>query len=105
MRPTAQLNREIAHPQHSHLLPILLAKKRQGAPLERFGQWHLLAGDLGILTDVRVNQILDALKRLVLHRAGVGEVKAQPVRGDQRACLAYMCAQDLAQGRVQDMRG
>ena len=105
MRPAAQLNREVAHPQHSHPFPVLFAKKREGPAFERFGQWHLLAGDLGVLTDVRIDQVLDALKRLVLHRAGVGEVKAQPVRGDQRACLAYMCAQDLAQGRVQDMRG
>ena len=57
----------------------------------------------GVFADAGVDFLLDSLQIARRDRAGVREVKAQSVWGDQRACLMHMRAQNVAQRVMQDM--
>ena len=57
-----------------------------------------------VATDLRIHQIFNSTDFSRLHRFGMREVEAQQFIVNQRAFLCHMCAQNLAQRRVHQMR-
>ena len=52
-----------------------------------------------------VDDVLDVLQFFVFDRGEVREVKAQMIGRDQRPGLLHMLAENLAQSRMQQVRG
>ena len=58
-----------------------------------------------VAIDLFVHDALDVAPLVVGERLEVREVEAQPIRRDERAGLAHVRAQPLAQRGVQQVRG
>ena len=101
-----QFHRKIAaHAQYAHTVAVLLAEQRHGA----LGLGGLDVGFFGlhrgVLADLRVDDVFQRLDLLRLDRFEVAEVETQTLAIHQRAFLLDVIAQDLAQRRVQQVRG
>ncbi len=100
----AQFHAVAVNGDHTHLVAVLLAEEGHGTRLDGFR----LTLDLG--RDRRVSEYLGVDRRLdlapILGRQGleVGEVKPQAIGRDERARLADVAAQALAEGGMQEMR-
>ena len=68
----AQLDREVAHPDDTHDVAILVAEERQRAGLERVVVGHLFGRDRGVLADARVDLFLDRRQVALADRARDG---------------------------------
>src|SRR6185437_13914915 len=59
VRTAAQFDREIAHPDHTHDVAILVAEERERASLERVVIGHLFGRDLRVFADTCVDLLFD----------------------------------------------
>ena len=104
MRTAAELGGEITERDDTHVVAVLVAEERDRPVTDRLGvRLHgrrpvLVAQHLG------VDQVLHLLLFIPGDDLRMEEVEPQPVRSDQRPGLAYVVAEHLAQGRVQQMR-
>ena len=107
MRATAQLAGERlvlgADRDDTDGVAVLLAEQGDGAGgLGLLDAHH--AGDHGLGgEDLLVHEVLDGADLLRGHGLEVGEVETQGLRGDERAGLVHMVAQDLLEGSVEQM--
>jgi len=101
----AQLGRECTHAQHPYPLAVFFAEQGHGTEIERLLHVHLMHFGLGVATDLRIDQGFDLRQLRAAHRLEMGKVEAQPLRRHQRAFLADMLAQYLAQRGMQQMGG
>ncbi len=97
MGATAQLHREIAHAQYTHVFLVFFAKQRDGAFRDRAVVGHLARFGGGVLADLFVHQPLDPAQLFRRDGLKVREVEAQPVGSHQRPLLLHVSAQHLAQ--------
>ena len=99
----AQFDREIAHPDHTHDVAILVAEERERASFDRVVIGHLFGRDLRVFADTCVDLLFDRRQVALAHRAGVREIEAQTVGRDQRARLMDPRTEHVAQRIVQDV--
>ena len=91
----------VAKLHHAHLVTIFLAKQGHGAQFLSLLQGHVaVVLDRQVLADAGVDQPLHLAQLIMSHLLEMTEVKAQPLRGYQRALLLHMGAQHLAQSLV-----
>ena len=102
--PRAELAAVAADVDDAHDLAVFLAEEGEGA-LGLLVEVDLVGLDLRVVDDPLVHELLDLPELGVGHRLEMGEVEAQPVRRVERAGLADMGAQHLAQRPVQEVGG
>ena len=61
--------------------------------------------DLLVAQNFFVDEVFDVLQFLVRNAGEVRKIKAEVVGSDQRSCLLHVLAQNLAQPRLQQVRG
>ena len=111
MGAAAQLDRvglavlALAHRDDADLVAVLLAEQRHGPGADRVVARHDPHRGLVVAAQEVVHLGLDRADLLGRHRAGLAEVEAQPVGGDQRALLRHVLAEMAAQGGVQQVGG
>jgi hypothetical protein len=103
MGARAELAAVAADVDDAHDLPVLLAEEGERA-LGLLVKVHLVGLDPRVVEDPLVDELLDLAELGVGHGLKVREVEAQPVRGVERARLADVGAEDLAQRPVQQVR-
>ena len=86
-----------------HAVTILVAEEGQCAALYGGLIAIFVLGHAGVLSNLLVDKELYIPDLFVGHLLHVAEVEAQPVRGDQRACLPDVRSQDLPQRGVQQV--
>ena len=94
---------DVADADDAHDVGVLVAEEGEGAARERLLVGLVLDVDGEVLAHGLVGQRLDLAQLLRRQRLEMGEVEAQAVRRDQRAGLAHVRAEHLAQGGVQDV--
>ena len=92
-----------AHRHDADLVAVLLAEERAGAEIRGGVGGHDPGLYGGVLADVGVDLGLDGGELVGAHRLAMGEVEAQPVRGDQAAALGDVVAERAAQRLVQEV--
>ncbi len=106
MRTSAELDgKPFAHGQHAHLIAILLAKQRHCATRPRTVHIGQLGLHRRVGADLFVDQSCNRAQLLVCQRLEMRKVETQMLCIDERSLLHHMCAQHLAQCRVQQMGG
>src|SRR5690606_26683524 len=92
------------HGEHPHYITVLLTKQSHRSFF--LGGIHIGNVDIyrRVLQYLLVNRTLDFSQLLRSHGFEMGEVESQFVRVDQRALLGNVFTQDIAQGRVQQVR-
>ena len=107
MGTTTQFDRVFVgtHGEHPHYITVLLTKQSHRAFF--LGGIHIGNVDIyrRVLQNLLVNRTLDFSQLLRSHGFKMGEVESQFVRVDQRALLGNVLAQNIAQRRVQQVRG
>jgi len=101
----AQLGTDAFHADHADAIAVLFAKERHDALAESLLVGGLAHGDGCVRPDARVHDLLHAAQLLRRQRAEVREVKAQPVRGHERAGLGRVRPEHLPQRPMQEVRG
>src|SRR5207249_107314 len=104
MRPATQLDGHARHVHDAHDIAVLLGEERHRPRRDGFLVFHLTRGDGQVRPDVAVHFLLDPGEGRVVHWPVVREVEAQPLRGHDRALLADVGAEHLAQRRVHQVR-
>ena len=104
VRATAQLLGALARRDDPHALAVALAEEGHGAERLRVGERHDVGRHGGVVEDLPHDEVLDALEVLGGQRGVVVEVKAQHVRRHERALLAQLRPERLAQRPLQQVR-
>ena len=104
VRPAAELQREVAHLHDAHDVAVLFAEQHHRAHLLGFFDVLLERVNVEVVQNLLVDQAFDLAGLAAGQRLVVREVEAQAVRGDQRAALLDMRAEDGLQGLVQQVR-
>ena len=107
MRAAAEFGREaVRQLDHAHLVAILLAEERHRVVLvDGHVDGHVVKGfDCRVGQDFAVDDVLDLFEFLVGDLGEVGEVETQAIGMHGGAGLLDVRAEDLSQGRVQQVR-
>src|SRR2546425_3663812 len=104
VRPPTQLDGHARHVYDAHDIAVLLGEERHRTRRDGLLVFHLTRGDGQVRPDVAVHFLLDPGERRVVHGPVVREVEAQPLRRHDRALLADVGAEHLAQRRVHQVR-
>ena len=105
MGAAAQFSGELAHAQHAHAFAVFFAEQRHGAEIQRLLHAHVVHFGFGIAADLGVHQVFDGPQLFGADRLEVREIETGALGGDQRAFLADVFTQHLAQGGMQQMGG
>ena len=84
---------------------VALAEDRHRAGLERVLVGHFAGGDGDVVPDAGLDELLDLAELAGFGRVRLGVVEAEVIGRDERAGLSDVVAEDLAQGRVEQVRG
>ena len=101
MGAAAELDRVMPSFDDANDLAVLLAEKGNGPGTFRLFPRRLESVHRLVPEHLVVYEVLHTGDLLLGHRPEVAEVEAQPVRGDERALLADVVTEHLAQGPVQ----
>ena len=103
MRTAAQLQRDAPDIHDAHDVAVLLGEKGHGARGDRVLIGHLPRLDGEVLPDVLVDLFFYMGERVIRDRAMMAEVEPQAVGRHDRAGLADVGAEHLAERRVHQM--
>jgi hypothetical protein len=95
----------LADTHHPDDIPVLLIEKGDGAAGNGLLIVGLLVPDPKVAAYAIIDDTLDGPDFLRGHGGEVREIKAEAVRGDQRAALLDMLAENPAQGSLEEMGG
>src|SRR6201996_98563 len=104
MRTAAELGGELAHLQYTYFVAVLLAEQRDGAEVDRFVVAHVMDFRGVVAANLFVDHRFDLRKFVATERLEMREVETQALGRNFRALLRNVFAEQLAQGRMQQMR-
>ena len=94
-----------AGPEDANLIAVFFIEEGNGTLFNRFLIGHLFIIDRQVLPDFIIDDALHLFQFRRGHGGEMGEVKAEPLRGDQRTPLPGMVTQHLAEGKVEQVGG
>ena len=103
MRPAAELDGEARHGDHTDPLAVLLTEERHGPRRDGLVPRAFLDLQLVVAEDVAVDEPLDVAELLLADRLVVGDIEPEAIRGDERARLPDVRADDGAQRRMEQV--